>query len=128
MRAISGHVCQDGDVHELGMLHSVVKAVEAAAAKESATVVEAVGLRVGTQSGFIVDALEAAWPLAIAGTPMQDARLELEVIQAAIWCPTCEAEQPIDEFYALVCPACGTPSGNLVRGREFEVAYAELGG
>jgi hypothetical protein len=34
--------------------------------------------------------------------------------------------QLIDEFYALTCPVCGTPTGNLVSGREFEVSYADL--
>jgi len=108
------------------MLLPVVKAVELAATKAGATAVEAVGLRVGTQSGLVPDALEGAWPLATANTPLQGARLELEMIQAAIWCPTCDATQPIDEFYALTCPVCGTPSGNLVCGREFEVAYADM--
>ena len=108
------------------MLIPVVKAVEVAATKAGASAVESVGLRVGTQSGLVPDALEWAWPMATANTPLQGARLELEVIQAAIWCPHCNTEQPIDEFYALTCPVCGTPSGNLVRGREFEVAYADM--
>jgi len=108
------------------MLHAVVKAVEAAADKSGATAVNAVGLRVGTQSGAVPEALEAAWPLAIAGTPLEGARLEMEVVQAAIWCPTCDAARPIDEFYALTCPECGTPCGNMVHGREFEVAYADM--
>lgn len=108
------------------MLHAVVTAVEVAAVKADATAVDAVGLRVGTLSGAVPEALEAAWPLAIAGTPLEGARLDLEVVQAAIWCPACQAEQSIDEFYALACPVCGTPSGNLVCGREFEVAYADM--
>jgi len=108
------------------MLHSVVQTVELAANTAGATRVEAVGLRVGTQTGAIPEALEAAWPLAIAGTFLDGARLDLEFLQAAVWCPTCNAEQDIDEFYALTCPVCGTPSGNLVRGREFEVTYADM--
>ena len=108
------------------MLQPVVAAVETAAAEASAAIVEAVGLRVGTRSGLLADALESAWPLATANTRLEGARLDLEIIQAAIWCPTCKCEQPIDEYYALLCPACGAPSGNLVKGREFEVTYADI--
>jgi hydrogenase nickel incorporation protein HypA/HybF len=54
------------------------------------------------------------------------ARLELEIVPAAIHCGACDCDQPIDEFYALTCPVCGTPCGNLVQGREFEVTFAEL--
>jgi len=111
-------------MHELGLLHSVVRAVEKSVPNE--TRVTAVGLRVGTLSGAVPEALQGAWTVAIAGTSLSAATLDIELLQAAIWCPTCACEQTIDEFYALTCPACGTPCGNLIRGREFEVAYAEL--
>lgn len=114
-------------MHELGLLRSVVTAVERAATTAGATGVEAVGLRVGTLSGAEPQALDGAWPIATAGTVVDGARLEIEQVQAAVWCPGCGCDQPVDEFYALVCPVCGTPSGTLVRGREFAVAYADLG-
>ena len=88
--------------------------------------VEAVGLRVGSLSGAALEALTGAWPIATAHTVVAGARLEIETVVAAIWCPGCACEQPVDEYYALTCPVCGTPSGNLVRGREFAVAFADL--
>lgn len=112
-------------MHELGLLHAVVQAVEQSSAVAGARV-EAVGLRVGSDSGAQPFALEGAWPLATAGTVLEGARLELELVQAAIWCPSCQAERDIDQFYAWCCPICGAPSGALVRGREFEVTYADL--
>jgi len=123
---VSASVCQDCGVHELALLHSVVQVVEKAAHEANAPAVTAVGLRVGSQSGAVAFALEGAWPIATAGTSLEGARLELELVQAAIWCPACKSEREIDEFYALTCPVCGTPSGALTRGREFEVTFAEL--
>jgi hydrogenase nickel incorporation protein HypA/HybF len=113
-------------VHELGLLASVVTAVSRAAADAGASSVEAVGLRVGTLSGAVPDALDGAWPIAIFGTALEGARLELEVIPAQVWCRSCDANHEVDEFYALRCPVCGTPTGALVHGREFEVAWADL--
>ena len=113
-------------VHELSLLRGVVAAVEETAAARGAAGVEAVGLRVGTLSGAEIGALRGAWPIATAGTIMQGAELVIEPVQAAVWCPACEAAQPIDEFFALKCPVCGTPTANLVAGREFETAYADL--
>jgi len=113
-------------VHELGLLRGVVTVVEKAAASAGATGVEKVGLRVGTMSGAIPEALDGAWPIATAGTIMEGAELEIETVMAAVWCPTCAANQPIDEFFALTCPVCGTPTGQLTAGREFAVAYADL--
>jgi hydrogenase nickel incorporation protein HypA/HybF len=113
-------------VHELSLLRPVVLSVARAADKAGADRVATVGLRVGTMSGAMPEALEGAWPIATADVPaLRDARLIVEVIPAAIWCPGCQGEVEIDEFYALTCPVCGPPCGNLVHGREFEIAYAE---
>ncbi|QAY64141.1 hydrogenase maturation nickel metallochaperone HypA [Xylanimonas allomyrinae] len=113
-------------MHELTLLRSVVAAVERVAAERGATGVEEVGLRVGTLSGAVPEALAGAWPIATAGTVLAGSRLELDVVQAAVRCGSCARDVPVDVLYALVCPECGTPSGELVAGRELAVAYADL--
>jgi len=113
-------------VHELGLLRGVVATVERAAAACGATRVEAVGIRVGTLSGAEPEALAGAWPIARAGTIAEDAELVIEIVDAAVACPSCDKAQPIDEFFALTCPVCGTPTANLVAGKEFEVTYADM--
>ena len=113
-------------MHELGLLRGVVVAVEKTAQSHGAASVAAVGLTVGALSGAQPEALHGAWPLATAGTMLQGATLAIDWIEAAVWCPACQANQVIDQFYALTCPVCGQPAGQLVSGREFEVAYADL--
>lgn len=113
-------------MHELGLLQGVVKAVTRVARANGASAVEAVGLTVGGLSGAEPEALAGAWPMAIAGTILEGSRLNITSVSAAVWCPACQAEQTIDQFYALTCPVCGHPTGQLVRGREFEVDYADL--
>lgn len=112
-------------MHELSLLTSVVAAVEKAAAAIEVTRINTVCLQVGTMSGAIPEALRDAWPLAIAGTSLAGATLELVVVPAAVWCPTCQREREIDEFFALACPVCDTPTANLVRGREFEIDWVD---
>ncbi len=115
-------------MHELGLLGGVVAAVTRTAERAGATGVEAVCLRVGSLSGALPEALRGAWPMASAGTLCEAATLELELVDAAVWCPTCQRDQPVDEFFALVCPVCGTPTAHLTHGREFQVAWADLRG
>lgn len=110
-------------MHELSLLASVVQAVQRSVGGAD---VVAVGLRVGSLSGAVPEALEGAWPIAIDGTSLAGSRLEIEPVAATIWCAICEAEQPVDEYFALTCPECGTPTGNLVHGREFEVCFADV--
>ncbi|GAB3198841.1 hydrogenase maturation nickel metallochaperone HypA [Nocardioides hungaricus] len=113
-------------MHELSLLTGVVDAVERARAAAGADRVLTVALQVGTLSGAVPEALLAAWPLAVAGSGVEGAELSLEEVRAAVWCPACAGEVEIDEFYALRCPACDTPTGTLARGRELTVAYVDL--
>lgn len=111
------------------MLTSVVLAVERAIAgsdRSGESVPRVVALRVGSLSGANPGALESAWPIAVEGTPVQGARLLLELVTAAVWCPVCKHDVEIDEFYALRCPVCDRPTAELTRGRELEIAYVEI--
>lgn len=110
-------------MHELGILTGVVSTVTEAAKGRP---ISAVGLRVGTRSGVVEEALYAAWPIAIDGTACQDVPLSIEMIPATVYCPQCETEQPIDEFFALACPVCDFPTADLRHGREFEIAYVDV--
>ena len=139
-------------MHELSLLASVVTVVEQAARAAGAKRIRTVALQVGSQSGAIPEALYGSWPIAIAGHDLfgatssngvpqaklnpdstaatetqasTPAKLQLEEIPATVWCPRCEREVEIDEFFALQCPECGAPTGQIMHGREFNVAWVE---
>lgn len=114
-------------MHELGLLTSVVQAVTHAAQTHTAKVtrVDTVALKVGTMSGAVPEALEGSWPIARAGSICDNAELNIEMIPATVFCPTCNRDVEIDEFFALLCPACSTPTGNMTHGREFEISWVE---
>lgn len=114
-------------MHELGLLTSVVAAVENAAAQADSQVtrVEKVALEVGTMSGAIPEALYGSWPIARQDSICAEAELEVTSIPASVYCPCCARDVPIDEFFALACPECGMPTGNLTHGREFKIAWVQ---
>lgn len=110
-------------VHELGLLSSVVEKIATVAPGRR---VVRVAMRVGDRSGVVYDSLIAAWPLASAGTLCEGADFDVELIVSTVYCPTCAAEREIDEFYALTCPVCGTPTADLRRGGECEILSIEV--
>lgn len=114
-------------MHELGLLTSVVAAVENAAAQADSQVtrVEKVALDVGAMSGAIPEALYGSWPIARQDSICAEAELEVTSIPASVYCPRCARDVPIDEFFALACPECGMPTGNLTHGREFKIAWVQ---
>lgn len=114
-------------MHELGILTQVVAALEEQlrAGSSPSPRVTAVGMRVGALSGTSVEALHGAWPMASGGTIADGARLEVEELPAMIACPVC-GQVEVDEFFALTCPQCGTPTGTVIHGYETEVAWADV--
>lgn len=114
-------------MHELGLARNVVAIAEEHARAAGARSVRAIGLRVGALSGVDPEALRSAFELARLGTPLEDARLELETIPLACHCTDCGIGFTVqDRFGIALCPSCGRPSGDVRAGRELEVEYLEV--
>lgn len=111
-------------MHELSIATSIVETVGVIAAEQQATV-GAVAVRVGALSGVVPDALRFAWDVATRGTAMDGATLNIDEVAAAVWCPSCQAEQAIPGG-RLRCPVCGTATPRVVRGRELEILSLEI--
>ncbi len=112
-------------MHELSIALSVVDVATERAREAGGGRVEAVHLRVGALSGVASDALRFAFDAACEGTPLAGARLVIEEVPLAAFCPTCRAERML-RAARLRCPVCGTPTPELVRGTELEVTALEV--
>lgn len=113
-------------MHELSVALSLLDEIGEAAAREGATVVSSVRLRVGRMSGIARDALVFAWDLARADTVAAAAELHIEDIEVAVFCQTCQAERRPLAGGGLACGTCGTIASSIVRGRELELVAMEV--
>ena len=110
-------------MHELSLLSGVVDTVVDAAEGRPVT---QINLEIGTLSGVVPEIIDFSWPIAASGTPLEGTRLSVTIVQAAVWCPGCEKEQPIDEYFALLCPECGTPTADLRTGKQFRLTSIDV--
>ena len=112
-------------MHELSIALSILD-LAAEEAERHGGRVAAVHLKLGPLSGVVKDALLSAYDLAREGTPL--ARAELVVVETplAAWCPACAAQRTLASPQALCCPYCGTPTPQVVSGRELEVVALEI--
>jgi hydrogenase nickel incorporation protein HypA/HybF len=88
--------------------------------------VAAVHLKLGPLSGVVKGALVSAYELAREGTPLEGAGLIVEEVPIVAYCPSCEAERTLASVFRLCCPDCGTPTPEILRGRELEVVALEI--
>jgi len=111
-------------MHELSIMTEAVRmAVEAARAAGASKILK-MRLRVGSLSGVVPDSLRFAFDVVCNGTMADGASLEIDIIAAASWCETCEAEFMSPDFFNE-CPRCHNVSGELRRGRELEIVDVE---
>ena len=68
----------------------------------------------------------SAYELAREGTPLARAELVVEEVPIVAYCPACAAEQTLPSVQELCCPVCGTPTPDVVSGRELEVVALEI--
>jgi len=113
-------------MHELSIALNIVDIAGEEADRRGGVAVLAVHVKLGPLSGVGKEALTSAYELAREGSPVAQSRLVIEEVPLVIRCPQCETEAPVPTVYDLRCPHCGTPSGDVVSGRELEVTAMEI--
>jgi hydrogenase nickel incorporation protein HypA/HybF len=105
----------------MGILDSVAEQAAARGIER----VSAVHLRVGAMAGIVRDSLRFSWDLASANTVAAGSRLDIEEVPLAVYCDTCGQEKTLERII-LRCPACGSPTPRIVRGRELHIVAMEV--
>ena len=108
-------------LHELAIAESLVAAVLENTGDRQVTTVR---IRVGRLSGVVPDALDFAFEVAVAGTPLEGATLEIERPTGRASCRTCGRYFGLDDPI-LLCP-CGSADVEVVAGRELTLGSVEV--
>ena len=108
-------------MHEMAITQSVVDMVVDRTAGRQ---VERVRLQVGMLSGVVADAMRFCFDVAVAGTSIEGAALEIDETAGRASCRTCGNEFDVDDLI-LLCP-CGSADVQIVAGRELLVTSVQL--
>jgi hydrogenase nickel incorporation protein HypA/HybF len=112
-------------MHELSIALSIVELAEEEAERRGVQI-SAVHLKLGALSGVVKEALLSCYEMACENTPLQGSRLMVEDIPVVIFCPSCRARRPLSSMQLFSCSECGTPSSEIVQGKELEVVALEI--
>jgi hydrogenase nickel incorporation protein HypA/HybF len=113
-------------MHELSIALSILDVAAEEAERRGGLRVVAVHLKLGPLSGVVKEALVSAYELAREGSPLENSRLAIEEVPIVVHCPACAADSPVESIQQLCCSACGTPTAEIVSGRELEVTALEI--
>ena len=104
---------------------SIVELAEEEAERRGVQI-DAVHLKLGALSGVVKQALLSCYEMACENTALQGSRLVVEDVPIVIFCPSCQAQRILSSVQLFCCSECGTPSGEVVHGKELEVVALEI--
>jgi hydrogenase nickel incorporation protein HypA/HybF len=113
-------------MHELSIAMSILDLASEEAERHGSARVLGIHLKLGPLSGVVREALLSAYDLAREHTEFGGAALLIEDVPVVLFCPTCHIERPAVSAQELCCVECGTPSADVVSGRELEVVAMEI--
>jgi len=112
-------------MHELSIAMSIIELAEEEA-EQRGVQITAIHLKLGKLSGVVKEALLASYEMASDDSPLKGSRLVIEEIPVVVFCPTCQTQRPISSIQLFCCAECGTPTSEIVQGKEIEVVALEI--
>jgi hydrogenase nickel incorporation protein HypA/HybF len=113
-------------MHELSIAMSIVEMAQEEAELRGNVHIQAVHLRLGLLSGVVKDALLSSYEMACETTILEGSRLIIEEVPVEIYCANCRTQRPVHSIQYFCCSECGTPSAEVIRGKELEVFALEI--
>ena len=113
-------------MHELSIAMSIVELAQEEAGRRGDIRIKAVHLRLGALSGVMKDALLSSYEMACDDTPLEGSRLVVEDVPVIVFCKQCDGQRPVHSTQMFCCAGCGTPTGEIVQGKELLVVGLEV--
>ena len=112
-------------MHELGIMTSVMDAVNQSAEQAGALKVLKVTLSIGEMTEAIEDSLRFAFEVLTENTLAEGAELVINMVKPKSECLVCGNVYEHDRFH-MSCPACGGFATKLLAGRELQIDSIEV--
>lgn len=110
-------------MHEVSLCRQLAAAVQRATGTRQ---VEVVYVRVGQLRQVVPEALAHAWTFTVRGTPLADARLELDLVPAVLACDDCGHSAQLGPELGFSCSACGSTRTHVASGEEFVLTAVDV--
>lgn len=109
-------------MHEMALTQEIVAICERTAAGQQVT---SVVLVVGALSGVVPEAVQFCFEACSAGTLLDGARLQIELVPGRGQCLACRCEQVLERLFDP-CRQCGSYRIQVVSGEELRVREIEV--
>lgn len=112
-------------MHEMALCESIRTIIEDLRATQPFDRVERVVLEIGPFSGVETEALRFGFDVVMAGSVVQDARLEIVDQEGRGWCLPCGRDVAITQRFDP-CPHCGSHQIQVTAGEALKIRELEV--
>ncbi|RJR35106.1 MAG: hydrogenase maturation nickel metallochaperone HypA [Desulfobacteraceae bacterium] len=112
-------------MHEMSIAQSLFDIIREEMTRHNAHTLSVVRLRVGEMSAIVPDSLSFCFEVITAGTGMEGARLDIEIVPVEGTCRACGKRFKIED-YRFLCPSCGGTGIDAVSGQELSIVEIEV--
>lgn len=112
-------------MHELSIAKSLIEMACDYAESEGANRVTQISIRLGSES-IVFRSLYFCFDAAANDTLCEGALLDIEEVPLSAHCPACNEVKFLPCRTSFRCPDCGTPTPNILTGREMQLVSLNL--
>jgi hydrogenase nickel incorporation protein HypA/HybF len=113
-------------MHELSIALSILEIAEEESRRRNSAQIAAIHLKLGPLAGVVKEALLSAYEMACETSPLSACKLVIEDVPIIVYCPACRKESGVPSVQEMQCSVCGTPTPQVLRGRELEISAMEI--
>lgn len=112
-------------MHELSIAQNIIQIVNNCVEKDKLGLVEKIYLKLGLLSNVLADSLHFSFNSIVENTPLQNSKLNIEILPIKIKCNECDEINSTGDFI-FVCPTCNSPSISIISGDEMIISSIHL--
>jgi hydrogenase nickel incorporation protein HypA/HybF len=107
-------------MHEVSISQTIIDSLENELEEDKLENIRKVYLQIGILSCVEPVILKHVFSMMVAGSSLERAELETEIVDVLVMCENCNKEFKVEK-YIFICPDCGKPSSNIIKGKELRI-------
>lgn len=112
-------------MHEVAIAEEIKEIVISELKKNNAKKVNKINLQIGKLTSIVPEALQFAFEAISKNTELENAKIEIEMMEIKAKCQKCKKEFIISEF-DYECPYCKNMNLKIIQGRETIIKSLEI--
>ena len=112
-------------MHELSIAHNIIQIVNSSVEQDKLDLVDKIYLKVGLLSNVLIESLNFSYTSIIENTPLENSRLDIELLPIKIRCNDCYEINTTNDFI-FSCPNCKSSAINVIGGDEMIISSINI--